>query len=479
MGFIVFLCALLLSTNSFASEYVIKYKNRSFLNYNLKGEHSLANLALVDLTDKELASVKSDSNIEYIVPNFKLHSLLVPTDDLKPQWSLAKIKTQEAWSLAGNKGSREVLMSIIDTGIDYNHSSLQGNIAAGGFDFFDNDDDPMDEIGANPGHGTHCAGILGANGDHISGMMQTTSILPIRFLGADGSGDLLAGIKSIDYAIEKKVKVISASWGANTSEESAKPLIEAIKRADDAGIVFVSAASNDGADNDASDVYPANAGLPNTITVAASDDSDGKPSWSNYGRKKVHIAAPGEAIISSLPDNKYGELSGTSMATPLVAGLVGFLLSQDETLTGAEIRAVLQKTGDQIDIINACNCRINAVAATKAVLNKDEWLVPSAASLNKNETLQLKLKNAKNKPVFSVSDSSLATITDDGLLTAVGLGNVVVTAKDGEKVIDSLPIYVGVDLQCPFVAPVCSIICKVNPSKPWCEIKKYNFMEDL
>src|SRR5690606_15653783 len=145
-------------------------------------------------------------------------------------------------------------------------------------------------------------------------------------------------------AIEKGAHVISASWGATIPRSQAQPLIEAIKRATDKGIIFVAAAANDGKNNDKTDVFPANAGFDNMISVAASGASDAKPSWSNYGKSSVHVAAPGENIMSTLPADKYGNLSGTSMATPLVAGLVALLKSQDMSLTGSQVRALLQTT---------------------------------------------------------------------------------------------------------------------------------------
>ena len=129
-----------------------------------------------------------------------------------------------------------------------------------------------------------------------------------NYLGADGSGDLNNAIKAIDYAIEKHVQVISASWGAAVPASTAQPLIEAIGRAEKAGIIFVTAAANDGKNNDTTDVYPANAGLPNMITVSASNSGDAKPSWSNYGKAKVSLAAPGDAIVSTVPGNGYSNL---------------------------------------------------------------------------------------------------------------------------------------------------------------------------
>ncbi|NBX83967.1 hypothetical protein EBQ90_12935 [bacterium] len=289
--------------------------------------------------------------VEYVVENFKLKALQLPNDpEISKQWSVGKVRAAEAWSQG--VGSRGVVVAVIDTGVDFKHPDLQDNIwnnkketpgngvdddqngyvdDVHGYDFFADDADPNDETsGQNPGHGTHCAGIVGAVGDNgkgITGMSQQVSIMVLRFLGANGTGDLMNAVKSIDYAIKNGAQIISASWGAAVGAAQAQPISEAIGRANDAGVLFVAAASNDGKNNDKYEVYPANTPLPNMITVAASTSSDGKPSWSNFGQGKVSVSAPGEAIYSTLPQEKFGELSGTSMATPLVSGLAALMLS--------------------------------------------------------------------------------------------------------------------------------------------------------
>ncbi|MEZ4872532.1 MAG: S8 family serine peptidase [Bdellovibrionales bacterium] len=192
----------------------------------------------------------------------------------------------------------------------------------------------------------------------------------------------------MDYAIEKGVDVISASWGATISAAQAKPLIEAVQRASDAGVIFVAAAANDGRNNDATDVFPANAEFANTISVAASGSNDQKPQWSNYGRRTVHLASPGLDIMSTLPNNRYDNLSGTSMATPLVAGLVALLKSQNPELTGQDARALLQTTGAKVSIETACNCRIDAGEAMSALVEKRMFISPAAMTLSPSDSAQ-------------------------------------------------------------------------------------------
>ncbi len=490
-----------------AAEYLVKYKSTQAMSnalnnfaalqtesagFEVKGMHRPGKLVKVEIAKrseaKTLAALYSDKNIEYIVPNFTLRAFSTPVDiaALKEQYALAKVNAEQAWKRAGNKGSKNVIVAVIDTGVDYRHKALAPNMVPG-YDFRDNDADPMDDVSSkNPGHGTHCAGIVGATGlidGGIQGLSPEVSIMPLRFLGADGSGTLEGGIKAIDYAIEKKVQVISASWGAAVPRATAKPLIEAIERAEKAGIIFVAAAANDGKNNDTTEVYPTNADLPNMISVAASNSADAKPSWSNFGKAKVSLAAPGEAIMSTIPGNKYSNMSGTSMATPLVAGLVAFLKAQDATLTGAEIKALLQSTGAKVEINTACNCRIDAFAAVDTLLAKKAWLVPAAATIAEKANLQMSLKNASGAVKFESSNPAIISVDANGLVTAVAKGTANIKATDSKGTVQSLDINVGAvgspgnppgqppgGGECPLGNPqLCQIICQIMPNAPWCK----------
>ncbi len=501
------LALLLAAQISAAGEYLVKYKNSAALNnlaamqtesfgLEVKGLHRPGHLVKVDINKKTearaLAAIYSDKNVEYVVPNFTIRAFSAPVDTaaLKEQYALAKVNAEQAWKRAGNKGSRNVLLAVIDTGADYKHKNLAPNMVTG-YDFRDNDADPMDLTGAqNPGHGTHCSGIVGATGlidGGIQGLSPEVSMMPLRFLGADGSGTLEGGIKAIDYAIEKKVQVISASWGASVPLSTAKPLVEAIERAEKAGIIFVTAAANDGKNNDTTDVYPANANLPNMITVAASNSADGKPSWSNYGKAKVSLSAPGDAIMSTVPGDKYSNMSGTSMATPLVAGLVAFLKAQDASLTGAEIKALLQTTGAKVSIATACNCRVDAFAAVDTLLSQKAWIVPSAATIAENATLQMNLKNASGAVKFESTNPAIFTVDSNGLVTAVAKGTAAIKATDAKGTFTTLDINVGAASstnppdpgnpgnppggeECPLGDPaMCDMICKIMPTAPWCK----------
>ncbi len=510
-----------------AAGYIVKFKqgtagfqqalySKSLNGVNVVDQHESGNLVVVDLgksskreTAKRLAELMKNPDVQYVVENKKVQAFQMPNDpETAKQWSIAKVRAADAWT--SGVGSRDIVIAVTDTGVDYTHGDIKENMwtnkkeIAGnnidddnngyvddiyGYDFNGNDADPKDETGSqNPGHGTHCAGILGAVGDNgkgISGMSQRISIMASRFLGADGSGDLMGAVKSIDYATNNGAHVISASWGAGVSASDAQPITEAISRANDKGVIFVAAASNDGKNNDGYEVYPANTPLPNVITVAASNSSDGKPSWSNYGIGKVSLSAPGDAIYSTLPGEKYGNLSGTSMATPLVSGLVGLMLSHNPNLKPTEVKALLQASGSKVAIETACECRVDAAAVIERVKAEDLTVVPQAATMNPNATLQFSAFGGKAPYRFASSADTIASIDANGVLTAKGTGEVNVTVTDADnKTNQSLRIRVvepgsggggggggggGSPEECPLDPQMCEMLCQFDPTLPWCQ----------
>jgi subtilisin family serine protease len=266
-------------------------------------------------------------------------------------------------------GSDKVVVAVLDSGVDYTHQDLVSNIWSRpdavpqyaddelgtfddmhGFDADADGGDPMDDNG----HGTHCAGIIGAEGDNnlgITGINWNVSIMPLKFLGRGGFGTTANAIKSINYAIDRKqhgvnVRVINASWG---STQYSRALEDAIRAAGDQGILFVAAAGNNGTDNDKRAHYPSNYDLPNVISVAALDRTDSLASFSNYGVKTVHIAAPGREILSTWLGDEYREASGTSMAAPHVSGVAALILASEPNLSVAKLRERILGTVDKID----------------------------------------------------------------------------------------------------------------------------------
>ena len=519
-NFYFLICTLLFSQLAYSAEYIVKYKTErdltseaSFLSkasgFSFLSQHKEGKLALFHIADEQkenaLKALRENSSVEYVVENIRFQAFSpVETDDPRAnqQWALEKVDAGAAWEYT--TGTSSVVVAVIDTGIDWKHEDLKKNIWSNseevpgngidddgngyvddvrGWDFFANDNDPMDETSSrNPGHGTHCAGIVSAKGNNgigISGMAQDLTLMPIRFLGADGSGDLMQAAKAIDYATQNGAHVISASWGAAVGREQVGPILEAIERARDKGVVFVVAAANDGKSNDFTEVYPANAGFSNVISVAASGSEDEKPSWSNFGRASVDIAAPGLNILSTLPGNKYGELSGTSMATPLVSGLVGLILSHalalEKEIAPSEVKALLEATSTPTQIETASGGRVLASSVLKALTEDSFVLNPYAKTLVPEETLKLGALNGVGPFEFSVSDPELASVSEEGVLTAKGEGQfkLIVTDSLGtESVSDRFFIGKGEapTNSCPFEQPqLCQVMCQINPSFPWCQ----------
>jgi thermitase len=271
------------------------------------------------------------------------------------------VNALNAWDIT--KGSKAVLIAVIDTGVDYNHPDLKENIWTNekelngkpgvdddgngyiddihGYDFANNDSDPMD----GNDHGTHCSGTIGAihnNQVGVAGVMGDVSIVAVKFLGDDGSGSLEAAVKAIDYATTLNVDLMSNSWGGGGRSQS---LLDAIQRASDKGIIFTAAAGNSSSNNDASPSYPASYETPNMVAVAATTAQNGLASFSSYGRTSVHIGAPGHNILSTIPGGKYDVFSGTSMATPHVSGVLGLLLAKEGRMPHSVMRERLTMTG--------------------------------------------------------------------------------------------------------------------------------------
>ena len=262
------------------------------------------------------------------------------------------IRAEKAWAIT--QGSRDVRVGIIDTGVDYHHPDLVDNIwtnlgevgidAEGndkatngidddnngyvddvhGYDFVNNDSDPMDDNG----HGTHVAGIIGASGNNglgISGINWRVSLVPLKFIGADGSGSEADAIKAIEYATMMNIPITNNSWGGLGYNQALKDAIEATGKK---GLLFIAAAGNNSVDNDVVGCFPANYDLSNIISVAAVTNKDTKAEFSNWGARKVHIAAPGLDILSlaiSGSPEPLIRMSGTSMAAPHVTGAAALI----------------------------------------------------------------------------------------------------------------------------------------------------------
>jgi thermitase len=327
---------------------------------------------------------------------YRTRSNVMPNDpQFVDQWALnnngqdggrarADIDALKAWETT--KGSDDVVVAVLDSGVDFTHVDLKGNMwfrpeglpqfvddqmgaynDLNGYNGTDKIADPMDDNG----HGTHCAGIIGAEGDNgegIAGVNWKVKIMPLKFLGRVGFGSTSDAIEAINYAIDRKkngvnVRIISASWGSNSRS---KALEDTIRAAGEAGILFIAAAGNDGSDNDRRAHYPSNYNLPNVISVAALDRNDSLASFSNYGIKTVHVAAPGKDILSTWLNDGYREASGTSMATPYVSGVAALIVAAHPDISMAKLRQRILSSVDKIDSLSGkvqAGGRINAAKA--------------------------------------------------------------------------------------------------------------------
>ncbi|HTV02203.1 MAG TPA: S8 family peptidase [Luteitalea sp.] len=337
--------------------------------------------------------LRDDPDIEFVEPNFVVHPTATPND---PQfaglWGLLNtgsntvggggtagldIDVTSAWDTT--TGSRAQVVGVIDTGVDYSHPDLAANMwsapasftvtiggqsiscAAGthGFDAINKTCTPTD----SGFHGTHVAGTIGAignNGVGVTGVNWVASMMALKFLGPSG-GLTSDAIAAIEFAIQAKaifgtattnVRVLNNSWGGSGYSSA---LVSAIASADAADMLFVAAAGNDAANIEATPFYPAAYTNPNVLTVASTTNTDGLSSFSNYGATKVHVAAPGSAILSTYPGNQYQVLQGTSMAAPHVAGAAMLALSGCSATT-AQLRALLV---DSVDYAAALSGKVS------------------------------------------------------------------------------------------------------------------------
>jgi len=382
---------------------------------------SVAGLTSIDdLDDREAERVAAEygalPEVEYAEPNFRISvgrpgvnyarrftspaAANGPNDPrFAEQWGLvntgqregragADVSALAAWGKT--QGSKKVVVAVLDSGVDYTHPDLAGNMwhrpadvemyfdphlgivdDQNGFSALASERDPMDENG----HGTHCSGIVGAEGDNnlgITGVNWRVEIMPLKFMGRGGFGSTKDAIEAINYVIARKgegvnVRVISASWG---SPARSRALEDVIRKAGEADILFVAAAGNDSADADRRPHFPSGYNLLNIISVAALDRRDELASFSNYGAKSVHVAAPGKEILSTWLQGGYEEHSGTSMATPFVAGVAGLILSVEPGLSVKELRERLLGTVDKLDTLRGkvtTAGRVNAARAVGAV----------------------------------------------------------------------------------------------------------------
>jgi subtilisin family serine protease len=345
--------------------------------------------------------------VEYAEVNYEI-SLAPSGDDenrkrvsdpnSEEQWALPKIQAPQAWTTT--KGSEEIVVAILDSGVEHTHAALANNIwtrpanvapyqdrdlgtvddvLGGSFSgsgnasmlLSDSMNNPLDENG----RGTACAGVIGAEcgaGPRVCGVNQKVRIMSLKFINAGGFGTVAGAVQAINYAIDRKragvnLRVISAGWGL---AQRSRALEDVIGKAYEAGILFVAAAGDLGADNDVAPQYPAGYELANVLSVAASDQTDALAPFSNYGVKTVEFAAPGKDVLTTALGNDYEIRSGTSLAAAVVAGVAALALAKQPDLTVDGLRSLLLKSVDKVPALQGKVATGGRINAAKAVSTK-------------------------------------------------------------------------------------------------------------
>lgn len=401
-----------------------------------------------------ISQYMADPSVEYAEPNYIRKAsqglpATIPNDDyFGQQWALenrglfngtpgADIMAPEAWVYTlGWKGN--ITVAVLDSGIDYNHADLVGNIWTNtgeicpngidddlnwfvddciGWDFntceeyditidYDavcaivktEDNDPWDDND----HGTHVAGIIGAVGNNnmgIAGVIWNVKLMAVKFLNKQGIGTVAEEVRAINYAVDNRAHIINASYGSSDFSQAES---DAVAYANSNGVLFVAAAGNSGTNNDVDPEYPASLSLlfHNVTSVAATDQNDRRAPFSNYGKNSVHVGAPGVYILSTVPGNHYVGTNqelfmGTSQAAPHVSGLTALLLEQYTHFTPYQIRGTIIRYSDPLPTLTDWIYGVEPSSFTAGRINAyravTSLLTPDTLSATTNSTSQIYL----------------------------------------------------------------------------------------
>ena len=348
--------------------------------------------------EQAMARLRNHPHVEYVEPNYEIYADVIPNDPRFPDLygmrntgqtggtSGADIKATLAWDQF--TGDPNLKIGVIDTGVDYNHPDLAANVWTNpgeipgnsidddgngyvddihGYDFVNNDGDPMDDNG----HGSHCSGTIAGVGNNnigVVGVNWNLKVVGIKFLSAGGSGSTAGAIAGVNYAIAVGVRLTSNSWGGGGFSQALK---DAIDRAGAANILFIAAAGNSAVNCDGgSSCYPAEYSSANIIAVASITSSGALSSFSNFGATTIDLGAPGSGIVSTVPQGRgkninsgYASYSGTSMATPHVTGAAALYAASHPGASATQIKSAIMAAAVWTSSLNGRvlrNGRLNA-----------------------------------------------------------------------------------------------------------------------
>jgi subtilisin family serine protease len=377
------------------------------------------------------------------------YKVILNDPKMSQKWGLKKTDAQRAWNVS--QGSKKITVAIIDTGIDVNHKDLRNNLWVNkgevgldingkdkasnkidddgngfvddvhGWNFVSNNNSLTD----NHGHGTHIAGIVGAeggNGFGISGVSPKVSVMILKYYDpkAPGTNNLENTIKAIKYAVRMNVDIINYSGGGlEFSQKEYDAIVEAKKK----NILFVAAAGNEHSNSDKSKYYPADYGLTNIISVTAANQKDTILPSSNYGRKTVDIQAPGFNIYSTLPNNSFGHMTGTSQATAFATGVAVLVKAHNSNFSAEQIKKYILRTGDDVPISQRKKTRMaKRLNIYKALVTLDSDVAVSGVVARNTANIQhgtFKARDSKSTNI-KINHSGLIDVTPADVKPSVG-----------------------------------------------------------
>jgi subtilisin family serine protease len=410
--------------------------------------------------------IRNEPGVLYAEPNFLVTTQVEPNDPRFPElWAFkntgqtggtdsADIDAPGAWDIT--TGSSDVVIAVIDTGIDYRHGDLAGNMwvnmseANGvpgvdddgngyvddiyGIDTINNDGDPLDDHD----HGTHIAGTIGAvgnNGIGIAGLNWVVRMMACKFIGADGSGSVADAIECLQYVQQMRsrgVNVLATNNSYGMSDYS-QALADAIDAQRD--ILFITAAGNSSQNVDRSPAYPAGYFLPNILAVEATDSFDQLAYFSNYGVQTVLVGAPGVDILSTLRNDNYGLMSGTSMATPHVTGLAALIKSYHTSANWAGIRNRILSGGEDVSSLTGTSVTGRRVTASGSLNCNNHPLLAAykysftVGAANTLSAISINCESPQGPVTATPSIGASVTLNDDGLPPDLAAGDGIFTAS--------------------------------------------------